>query len=176
MDHPKLTKKKLPQKDDSESDLDSEVDVKIGEDIAAAMKCYTYPYTNSYLYTVNEPSSPIIINDTVADHESTWWIKPLNLYEDDKLCLVEGHDLTDKEINAAQKLAKQQFPVFSGFQDTILGAKLLFKEVVEGRPSVQILHTGMYSIIQEAGIILHAAIQIVTISYHASLKLTYRKL
>ena len=57
---------------------------------------------------------------------------------------MEGLSLTDNVINAAQILACRQFPQFSGFQDTVLGIKLLFRHASKDRPTVQILHTGTY--------------------------------
>ena len=56
---------------------------------------------------------------------------------------VEGQDLTDNEINAAQVLAHRKFPQFGGNQDTVLGINVLFKQASKDRPTMQILHTGM---------------------------------
>ena len=50
--------------------------------------------------------------------------------------------LTDLSINVAQKLLKHQFKLEEGFQDTILGQKLMFSE--ESGKFVQILHNGCY--------------------------------
>ena len=71
-----------------------------------------------------------------------WWIERLRLYHEDRLYLAKGMDVTDNVINAAQKILRRQYAEITGFQDTILGPKLLFKEVPMTQKSVQILHTG----------------------------------
>jgi len=48
--------------------------------------------------------------------------------------------LTDLSIDAAQKILRNQFTKSGGLQDTVLGQKLMFKEV--SRPFLQILHNG----------------------------------
>ena len=57
--------------------------------------------------------------------------------------IVQGRHLTDTIINAAQSLISSQYPSVNGFQDTILGPNLLFKQVPADCRSVQILHTGV---------------------------------
>nr|XP_047146749.1 uncharacterized protein LOC124819307 [Hydra vulgaris] len=56
---------------------------------------------------------------------------------------IENNDmLTDISINAAQKILLNQFHMQSGFQDTILGEKYMFRE--EKNDFVQVLYTGQY--------------------------------
>ena len=71
-----------------------------------------------------------------------WWIKDLNLYEVDKEVLEGNEELTDNIINAAQRIMKQQFVQFVGFQNSLLGRNLTFKQVSRHARSIQILHTG----------------------------------
>ena len=59
--------------------------------------------------------------------------------------IIEGHHLTDNVMNATQSLISPQYPSMTGFQDTILGPNLLFKQVPSDCKSVQILHTGSLS-------------------------------
>ena len=85
------------------------------------------------------------INDDSADPKSEWWIKDLGLHESDRCALMSGSELTDSIVNAAQKILANQFPVFHGFQSTILIHHLNFQEIPStGSETVQILHTGMY--------------------------------
>ena len=52
-----------------------------------------------------------------------WWVKHLTLTQDDEVMLQSGDQLTDKHINAAQKLIKEQFNHIQGLQDTLLSQK-----------------------------------------------------
>ena len=56
--------------------------------------------------------------------------------------LVEGNTLGDSTINTVQKILMIQFPLISGFQNTLLGQKLQFKPVIVKDFAVQVLHTG----------------------------------
>ena len=62
--------------------------------------------------------------DLTANHISpqmkTSWIPAFNLIEEDRNILFLGQNLTDKHINACQKLLKKQFPLVDGLLDTIL--------------------------------------------------------
>ena len=100
------------------------------------------------IFTLNvdadsNPGPINLINNKSPDNVCNWWIKSLNLHTEDEMSLEEGQDLTDNVINAAQVLAHRKFPQFSGFQNTVLGIKLMFKQASKDRPTVQILHTGM---------------------------------
>ena len=73
----------------------------------------------------------------------SWWLKHLDLKVHDRNCLSEGLLITDKIINAAQKLLSQQFPHVSSLQSTLLGQKLMFLPLTSANYyAVQILHTG----------------------------------
>ena len=71
-----------------------------------------------------------------------WWIKSLNLNEEDKTRSLGNEELTDNIVNAAQALLSAQFQHIGGFQNTLLGYNLNFKSVDRNCSSVQILHTG----------------------------------
>ena len=69
------------------------------------------------------------VEDDVCDngdaHESTCWIKCglFNLSIADKNVLITGDWVSDKHINFAQYLLKQQFPDLTGFVSTITISK-----------------------------------------------------
>ena len=56
--------------------------------------------------------------------------------------LIEGNTLGDSTINTVQKILMIQFPLISGFQNTLLGQKLQFKPIKDNDFAVQVLHTG----------------------------------
>lgn len=57
--------------------------------------------------------------------------------------ILEGGDLDDTAVNAAQALLSDQCGTnLGGFQNTLLGQRLNFKEEDPQQNSVQILHTG----------------------------------
>ena len=76
-----------------------------------------------------------------ADQSHIWWIKDLHLYLIDKEHLINGSEVSDNVINAAQLLLKHQFPHVAGFQNTILGYNLKFASI-SSLPAIQILHSG----------------------------------
>ena len=53
------------------------------------------------------------------DDSYTRWIEWLHLYEPDRIALLNGKELSDTVINAAQFLLSRQFSKISGFQNTI---------------------------------------------------------
>ena len=52
----------------------------------------------------------------------SFWLKDLALTNQDKEALVNGKWLSDKHINAANKLLQSQYPTVNGLQDTIVAA------------------------------------------------------
>ena len=77
------------------------------------------------------------------DDSYTRWIEWLHLYEPDRIALLNGKELSDTVINAAQFLLSRQFSKISGFQNTLLANSLQFSSIPSIVPSVQILYTGM---------------------------------
>ena len=67
----------------------------------------------------------------------------MNLTMEDFHSLRDGKELSDKIVNAAQHLLKQQFSNICGFQSTLLGQNLSFKAIPSNCHYVQILHTGI---------------------------------
>ena len=61
----------------------------------------------------------ICISDNDPDFDVKWWIKSLNLNEEDKTRLLGNEELTDNIVNAAQALLSAQFPHTGGFQNTL---------------------------------------------------------
>ena len=92
-------------------------------------------------------SEPIVVSDNDPDLDINWWIQDLFLNQRDREVLQTGKELTDNIINAAQTLLSEQYPNLKGFQSTCLGHHLDFKPISRGILSVQILHTGLYTII-----------------------------
>ena len=77
-----------------------------------------------------------------AVFDSDWWIKDLDLKDEDCYLLCNGHHISDRIVNASQKLMKRQYNV-GGLQNTLLGQNLSFKAVSNTDAAVvQILHTG----------------------------------
>ena len=85
----------------------------------------------------------------LADESDHWWQKSLNLKFSDHNCIVQGFMLQDSIINAAQGILKKQFPFKGGFQSTLNGQRRrkLFDTLPFDSHSIQILHTGIVSII-----------------------------
>ncbi len=66
-------------------------------------------------------SSSIVLNDSpVSNDEWNYWNKRLGLLTADQDMLKRGEWLTDKHINAASVLIKEEFPKQLGLQDTLL--------------------------------------------------------
>lgn len=65
-------------------------------------------------------------------HRSDYWLVPLNLTWEDKLQIENGSCLTDKHMNAVQKILDGQFPAIPGFQDTTLSMNGQFSAVGYG--------------------------------------------
>ena len=84
----------------------------------------------------------LTVSNNDPDPDLPWWIRALELYEDDKKILLGDKELSDSIINAAQRLLSVQFQHIGGFQHTVLGYNLNFKPVDPNFSSVQILHTG----------------------------------
>ena len=59
-------------------------------------------------------------------HEEKYWIKELQLNEDDRQCILPNQWLNDKIINVAQKLLKRSHPEVNGLQKTYLGETLTY--------------------------------------------------
>ena len=86
--------------------------------------------------------NPLFIQKSPVKDDD-WWMKELNLRESNRLILLNGSDLNDNIINAAQRLLKSQFSEIEGFQNTILAHNLKFKPTSSRTLSIQILHAGM---------------------------------
>ena len=84
----------------------------------------------------------INVSRSDPDPVINWWIKSLQLFDDDKSVLREGKELTCNIINAAGSLLKQQFPNVQGFQDTVLAHNLKFSPMPVNGLSIQIINTG----------------------------------
>ena len=50
----------------------------------------------------------------------SFWLKDLTLTNQDKEALVNGKWLSDKHVNAANKLLQSQYPTINGLQDTVV--------------------------------------------------------
>ena len=87
--------------------------------------------------------NPLIIIQTSPVKDNDWWIKDLKLRESDRHILLNGSDLNDSIINAAQNLLKSQFSEIEGFQNTILAHNLKFKPTSSRTLVIKILHAGM---------------------------------
>ena len=57
--------------------------------------------------------------------EVNYWIQSLELMEEDRVSIVDGHWLNDTHIMAASKLLKKKYPHQNGLQSTQLLAKKL---------------------------------------------------
>ncbi len=69
------------------------------------------------------PIRPQISPSTVTESNTSsvkYWNKRLGLHESDRTTVRCGEWLTDKHINAAQSLLREQFPLQQGLQDTLL--------------------------------------------------------
>ena len=91
-------------------------------------------------------SEPIVVSDNDPDLDIDWWIQDLFLNQRDREVLQTGEELSDNIINAAQTLLSEQYPNLKGFQNTCLGHHLDSKPISRCIPSVQILHTGLYTL------------------------------
>ena len=52
--------------------------------------------------------------------QSPFWIRDLDLRDEDKVILDDGSDLNDKHMLAALKILMEMFPSLEGLQPTIL--------------------------------------------------------
>ena len=91
-----------------------------------------------------ESDACVLVTDDHPDPCIAWWVQELNLYEVDRETLIGNEELTDNIVNAAQRIMKDQFSQFIGFQNSILGINLKFKRVSRLEKSIQILHTGKH--------------------------------
>ena len=107
-------------------------------------------------------SEPILVSDNDPDPDINWWIQDLFLNQRDREVLQTGKELTDNIINAAQTLLSEQHPSLKGFQSTCLGHHLDFKPISRDVPSIQVLHTGLYTTI----IVSEIAVYKVKINFH----------
>ena len=90
--------------------------------------------------------SPHVVNDEifiVSDEESSEKVivSSVTLPKSEVESVNNNEMLSDIVIDAAQKILRAQFKA-NGFQDTVLGQKLLFRE--EKEPFAQVLHNGSY--------------------------------
>ena len=85
----------------------------------------------------------IVVHKSPVKDENDWWIKDLKLRESDRVSLLNGNDVNDSIINAAQCLLKSQFSEIEGFQNTLLAHHLKFKPTPNNTLCIQILHAGM---------------------------------
>ena len=78
---------------------------------------------------VTNGENPIDVDTfTCKQSPAPYWIQDLELRQQDKTQLIEGSWLTDKHINASNKLLKQQCPNQNGQQDTlVLAEKLMWR-------------------------------------------------
>ena len=72
----------------------------------------------------------------IADNDQRFWIRTLNLSYKDKAIEM----LTDKHINAAQKVFTQNFPLIEGFQNPLLSQKNMFVPIACNAKGIQIHH------------------------------------
>nr|XP_047123076.1 uncharacterized protein LOC105846387 [Hydra vulgaris] len=92
-----------------------------------------------------DASENIILQPDNTEESIEWIMLDNNLpvIPQTEIDTIENNDmLTDISINAAQKIILNQFHMQSGFQDTILGEKYMFRE--EKNDFVQVLYTGQY--------------------------------
>ncbi|XP_065682897.1 uncharacterized protein LOC136071707 isoform X1 [Hydra vulgaris] len=92
-----------------------------------------------------DASENIILQPDNTEESIEWIMLDNNLpvIPQTEIDTIENNDmLTDISINAAQKILLNQFHMQSGFQDTILGEKYMFRE--EKNDFVQVLYTGQY--------------------------------
>jgi hypothetical protein len=77
--------------------------------------------------------------DSIKQKEVVYWIKSLELMEEDKERLVGGHWLSDSHINAALQLLKKMYPQQNGLKSTqLLARKLQWKS--SSVDFVQVVH------------------------------------
>lgn len=67
----------------------------------------------------NSPQNPIHV-EKCEEKPVKYWVKELGLHVEDKDIICNGDWLTDKHVNAMNKLLTDQFPVQEGLQDTLL--------------------------------------------------------
>ncbi len=81
-----------------------------------------------------------MLNDSpISNVEWNYWSKRLELLTADQEMLKRGEWLTDKHINAASVLIKEEFPKLHGLQDTLLLQRFDQYES-EDSQFVQIIH------------------------------------
>ena len=66
------------------------------------------------------PSILVLTSSKSDDIPEAYWKKRLGLHESDRKTVRNVEWLTDKHINAARSLLKEQFPLQQGLQDTLL--------------------------------------------------------
>ena len=61
--------------------------------------------------------------------QSSFWIRDLDLRDDDKVILEDGCDLNDRHMLAAHKILAKMFPSLEGLQSTLLAQNGSFRPV-----------------------------------------------
>lgn len=69
----------------------------------------------------NSPGNPLSVSSG-SDKSAllSFWLKDLTLTNQDREALVNGKWLSDKHVNAANKLLQSQYPTINGLQDTVV--------------------------------------------------------
>jgi len=101
---------------------------------------------------VTNGENPIDVDTfTCKQSPAPYWTQDLELRQQDKTQLIEGSWLTDKHINASNKLLKQQCPNQNGLQDThILAEKLMWRS--NTKDFVQIINLNNLHLVCESNI------------------------
>ena len=63
---------------------------------------------------------------------SPYWVRNLDLRDDDKVAIVENGMLSDRHMYAANKLMASQFPDIDGFHSTLLAQGTGFPPISNG--------------------------------------------
>ena len=91
---------------------------------------------------IAEEQTEITITDTVPAHGKVKQHRNLLLSNRERNTIKNNQMLTDESINIAQNLLRKQFPVYSGFTDTVVGKTHMFDIIPKTEPYIQILHAG----------------------------------
>ena len=67
-----------------------------------------------------QPTTKELAAFRIASKRTRYWVKHLYLFNSDKDILMQGRWLTDRNMNAGQKLLRNQFPQQNSLQDTLV--------------------------------------------------------
>ena len=109
---------------------------RVCDDAFPSLQC-SHQSRNEDVITVKSRSEDVVNIDDCSSTEEEQ--EPGILAEDREILEGEGW-LSDRLVDAGQKLIKQRFPHVGGFQCSCLGQRLRFK--VPSTQFVQVLHTG----------------------------------